>query len=283
MIQMLRSANSTWTLHDTATDWLLQDLDRFHSPRSGYSTPSKKRKLSRIPPTPGTPSNDSDFIEDGSDADEGISEVEVVSDDELLSPIKAISSRAAARKARRVIRSISTETQRNIEALEQQKPKDIRNLWRSPQKPQMLPAPIPLSSVKVSPDMMSLARTFTSSSPIYLEPPVLSADRLRVDSSSIFLYASEGCASLTEMWASALSSTRFQGPRRHPPFRELHRLTDPLPDDVSDWAENIRWAKEQYSRFRSETWTEYDYHLELIASHRRAVLWVSEEAIGGGR
>jgi hypothetical protein len=131
----------------------------------------------------------------------------------------------------------------------------------------------------VSPEMMSLARAFSARKPIFLQPPVLSDNRLRVDWSTIYLYAAEGCTTMDEMWATALSSTRFNGPRRHAPFRELHRLTDPLPTDESDWAENIRWAKEQYKFFGSTTWTEYDYHLELITEHRRAVYWVSEEAI----
>jgi hypothetical protein len=187
-----------------------------------------------------------------------------------MSPAKAARSRAAARKARQSIRSMSTETQRNIESLGEHK------LQLSFQSHMLTPATAP--TIEVSPEMMSLARTFSISTPVFVQPPMLSANRLRVDSSTIFLYAAEGCTSLAEMWASALSSTRFNGPRRHPPFRELYRLINPPADDLSDWAENIRWAKEQYAVFGSDTWTEYDYHLEVITEHRR-MNWVSEEAI----
>ena len=83
------------------------------------------------------------------------------------------------------------------------------------------------------------------------------------------------------MYASAFDSARFNGPRRAPPFRELHRLSDPDVADTSDWAENIRWAKEQWREFGS-VWTEYDWHLECITEHRREVGWVSEEVIVAG-
>jgi hypothetical protein len=126
---------------------------------------------------------------------------------------------------------------------------------------------------------MSLARNFVHRKPILLKPPFLDPGRLIVGGHSVHLYAEIGA---TDLWASALSSSRFGGPRRHPPFRELYRLTDPSPRDCSDWAENIRWAKEQERVFGSKTWTEYDYHLEQITEHRREILWVSEEAIAYG-
>jgi hypothetical protein len=254
----------------------VQGKDDFESPTSGYSTSAKKRKLSRLPPTPGSPSNDSDFHQDGSELDEDIPEAEDISADELGSPIKAARSRAAARKARHNIHNLTTETQRNIEKL-----KASPRVSASPRGLKMLPPAVAKSVVDISPEMMTLARAFSGRQAVFLQPPVLSANRLRVDSSTIYLYAAEGCTTPLEMWTTALSSTRFIGPRRHPPFRELHRLTDPPVNDVSDWAENIRWAKEQHATFGSETWTEYDYHLELITTHRREVLWVSEEAIAG--
>ncbi|KAF2034152.1 hypothetical protein EK21DRAFT_56912 [Setomelanomma holmii] len=247
------------------------------SPRSGYSTPAKRRKLNRIPPTPGSPSNDSDFVGDGSEPDDEIPAAEDISDDEPISPVNAARGRAAARKARQNIRSFSTETQRNIEALTKQKQKQKQFI--SPTKTFQV-APLPSRPIaEISPEMMSLARTFSTRKPVFLQPPQLSANRLRVDWTTIYVYAAEGFTSTQEMWTSALSSTRYNGPRQHPPFRELHRLTDPPATDASDWAENIRWAKEQYKFFGSETWTEYDYHLGLITEHRREVYWVSEEAI----
>jgi hypothetical protein len=138
------------------------------------------------------------------------------------------------------------------------------------------------SDVYIGPEMMSLARAYPPLRPIFLQPPALSTNRLRIDPSSIYLYAADGCTTLEAMWATALSYSRFNGPRRHAPFRELYRLSDPDSDDGSDWAENIRWAKEQYHVFGSDTWTEYDYHLECITEHRREVLWASEEAVMAG-
>ena len=146
----------------------------------------------------------------------------------------------------------------------------------------MPPPPVPRRTVEVSPKMMELARGFSERQPIHVPPPVLSADRLRVDENSIFLYAADGCTTEQELWDTALSSTRFNGPRRSAPFRELHRLTTPPANDFSGWAENIRWAKEQHRLFGSETWTENDYHLEVITEHRRLGFWVSEEVIRGG-
>ncbi|KAF1912951.1 hypothetical protein BDU57DRAFT_589732 [Ampelomyces quisqualis] len=272
-----RLANKvTVNLRDYDSD--ATDVEDYRSSRSGYSFPAKKRRLNRIPATPGSPSNDSDFSEVESEPDDEVPEAELVSDDELISPIKAARSRTAARKASQIIRSLSTETQRNIEDIAKRKLVSVSRPVSSPQRSQMPPSHVPKLPVVVSPEVMSLARAFVPRQPIYLPPPVLSANRLRVDSSTLFLYAADGCTTEAELWASALSSTRFNGPRRHPPFRELHRLTDPHPHDVSDWAENIRWAKEQHAVFGSDTWTEYDHHLELVTAHRR-MMWASEEAI----
>jgi hypothetical protein len=208
----------------------------------------------------------------------------VSSSDEVASPINAARSRAAARKARQSIRTISTETQRNLQ--------DLKRKRGTPQGPSAVVSPEKLQpqalapppaflepNIEISPEIVMLARNFSQRRPAFLKPPVLSSERLRVDASSVYLYAAEGCMTFDEMWATALSSTRFNGPRRHAPFRELHRLSDPYLLDCSDWAENIRWAKEQYRVFGSDTWTEYDYHLECITQHRRDVLWVSEEAV----
>ena len=64
-------------------------------------------------------------------------------------------------------------------------------------------------------------------------------------------------------------------PRTHPPFRPLHALMDPREDDVSDWAENIRWAR----KFGHTTLTEDPVTLEAISSRRKRTLWVSGEAV----
>lgn len=130
-----------------------------------------------------------------------------------------------------------------------------------------------------NPEMMAAARAYEYRTPVYLTAPILSANRLIVDSYTLHLYAQDGCRNDDERWASALSTYRFGGPRRHAPFRELYRLTEPMAWDNSDWAENIRWAKEQHRAFGVETWTEYDYHLECITQWRYSSMWVSEDAV----
>lgn len=115
--------------------------------------------------------------------------------------------------------------------------------------------------------------------PSYLRPPILHEPRLRINASNIHLYAEEGCHSIYEMWSSAFFSSRYGGPRTYEPFRELFRLTSPDLNDDSEWAENIRWAKQQYEVFGTNTWTECDSHLQHIAAYRRAISWVSEEVI----
>jgi hypothetical protein len=129
----------------------------------------------------------------------------------------------------------------------------------------------------IDPTLTSLARDFIKRVPIFVKAPILDPERLTVDNNNVWTFAEIGAQ---DLWASALSSTRFNnGPRRSAPFRELYRLTQPAMEDASDWAENIRWAKEQYRLFGSKTWTEYDYHLETITDHRRSTHWISQEVI----
>ena len=131
------------------------------------------------------------------------------------------------------------------------------------------------------PDVMTAAAAFHTRTPTFHQPPVLSANRLRIDNMSIYLYSLPPYTNLADMYASAYSFSRFGGPRRSAPFRELHLLGEPDPRDVSDWAENVRWAKEQNQTFGS-VWTEYEYYLECILEIRRVTGWVSEEAIRAG-
>jgi hypothetical protein len=131
------------------------------------------------------------------------------------------------------------------------------------------------------PEVMDAAREYLNRPPIQYPAPVLSEDRLRIDDHSIYLYSSLPHTSFADMYASAYDYARFNGPRRHSPFRELHLLSQPHIMDTSDWAENIRWAKQQFSLFGS-VWTEYDFYLECITSHRHESGWVSEEVIMQG-
>lgn len=133
-----------------------------------------------------------------------------------------------------------------------------------------------------NPEIMATARAYATRTPVFVPPPVLSANRMVIDPYTVYLYAQEGCRNEDELWASALSMYRFGGPRRHAPFRELYRLTEPMAWDTSEWAENVRWAKEQYKLFGVETWTEYDDHLERITRWRMETLWVSEEVVVAG-
>jgi hypothetical protein len=224
---------------------------------------------------PDTPSNDGDFVQGESEPDEDVPEVEIISDDDVVSPINAARSRAAARKARDTIKNISTETQRNLKNLRQ------KELLLSPRSSLVPPPTLQQRAATIDPEVMTLARNYSPGRPAHLPPPTLSANRLVVDASSVYLYAADGCTTFKEMWDSALSSTRFGGPRRSAPYRELYRLTDPPAHDFSDWAENIRWAKEQKRLYGSTTWTEYDEHLERITEHRRSV-WASEHALVWG-
>ncbi|PVI00025.1 hypothetical protein DM02DRAFT_655793 [Periconia macrospinosa] len=156
-----------------------------------------------------------------------------------------------------------------------------RNIHLPAQKPTL--GNLKEDSSPPSPKTVAAAvRAYESRVPIYLKAPVLDPLRPAVDEHTIWLYSADGCKTEEERWESALSSTRFNGPRKHAPYRELYRLTEPDVKDTSDWAENIRWAKEQYREFGSKTWTEYDYHLETITQVRRNTNWVSEEALNSG-
>ncbi|CBX99109.1 hypothetical protein IAQ61_000765 [Plenodomus lingam] len=245
----------------------VEDVDESYlqSPYSKrYATSAKTRRLGR------SPSNDSDFVGGASEPDEDIPESEVASGDDETSLTPKL-RRMAAQKARKGMQSAFVGESSHTSTMSKGKANVL------------LPAAQPAyMSTVVRPEVLNVAKKFAFRRPVWLAPPILSANRLKVDSSSLRLYAAEDCTTESEMWFSALSCYRFYGPRRHPPFRELHRLTDPNESDSSDWAENIRWAKEQCRAFGSDTWTEYDHHLETITEHRRESMWVSEETIKAG-
>jgi hypothetical protein len=77
------------------------------------------------------------------------------------------------------------------------------------------------------------------------------------------------------------SAYAFGGPRRTPPYRLLNLIEQPDPDDVSGWAENLRWAFEQNTLFRlphrPDAWNESPEHMEKIVGSRREQGWMSEE------
>jgi len=245
-------------------NWTIRDADiEGESPSKAkaqeWSTGKKRKRSEDFDLAPNDDEKDGDF-----DIGNAIDDTESITSEEPdpesdLSPTPPSRTRRAANKARIA-----------IQALAFSRPSKIHLISHSCN-------PTPPSPI--DPDIATAVRAFCYRTPSFLKAPVLSPHRLVVDEKSVYLYAEEGT---TNLWASALSSTRFNGPRRHPPFRELYRLTDPKVEDASDWAENIRWAKEQYRCFESVTWTEYDYHLEMITEHRREIHWVSEEAIKCG-
>jgi hypothetical protein len=138
----------------------------------------------------------------------------------------------------------------------------------------------PLSTDKeYDPEAIAAARTFEKRKHEYLKPLYVSPDRLTIDSFNVVLYAEDGAK---DVWAGALSSSRFNGPRKSPPWRELHRLSNPAKNDLSDWAETIQWAKEQ-NRLHGSVWIEDPHSLETIRAHRIKRYWASEELITGDK
>lgn len=63
------------------------------------------------------------------------------------------------------------------------------------------------------------------------------------------------------------------------PFRPLHMFPAPGPDDISDEAENWRWARDQRIAFgsQSDRWNESPAHLYLVARIRTLWKWESPE------
>ena len=115
---------------------------------------------------------------------------------------------------------------------------------------------------------------------LFVAPPAPALNCAIIGDYTVSWYAQEGCNTLEEMYASALSPYRFNNTARtSTPYRELWRLSDPLPWDATDWAENIRWAKEQFKVYGSMTWLEREDHLAQITSLRLQSMWVSDETI----
>ncbi|KAF1964337.1 hypothetical protein BU23DRAFT_64008 [Bimuria novae-zelandiae CBS 107.79] len=67
------------------------------------------------------------------------------------------------------------------------------------------------------------------------------------------------------------------GPREVAPFRPLHLIRGVKSADVSGWAENLRWATEQYATFGETGWTECPEHMDAIVQIRQEHIWASGE------
>ncbi|USP75592.1 uncharacterized protein yc1106_02866 [Curvularia clavata] len=113
--------------------------------------------------------------------------------------------------------------------------------------------------------------------PQVLPTPILDCDRPRINMANVHLYARPGLVSDVDMYLSAHDYMRFGGPRLSAPYRDLHNLVFLDATDASDWAENIRWAKEQYIAF-GNVWCEEASSLKKITVHRMRVGWQSKEA-----
>ncbi|RMZ70010.1 hypothetical protein GMOD_00000042 [Pyrenophora seminiperda CCB06] len=176
------------------------DKDHLDSP---YTTSSKKRKV--------CPVEDSDFVqeESGNDDDSPEEDKEASSPD---SPTPTTKGRAAARKARANIKAASLTPS------------------RKPSRDEPIP---PYLTRAYSPTITLAARAFPSRQPIPLPAPCLNPERLKIDHNSIYLYSEPPHLNITDMYASAYDSSRFGGPRRSPPYRELHLLSDPNVNDAS--------------------------------------------------
>ncbi|KAF2034153.1 hypothetical protein EK21DRAFT_48352, partial [Setomelanomma holmii] len=81
----------------------------------------------------------------------------------------------------------------------------------------------------------------------------------------------------------AYSAYAFGGPRHSGPYRMLHHMGRPHPEDISGWAENLRWAFEQRACFwhtvETERWNESPIHMELIVKARVKQDWASDELL----
>jgi hypothetical protein len=71
----------------------------------------------------------------------------------------------------------------------------------------------------------------------------------------------------------------FLGPRTSSPFRPLNCMGHLDLDDLSDWAENLRWAAEQRTAFGAAAngWNESPEHVSRISRIRKAQQWIFQE------
>jgi hypothetical protein len=109
--------------------------------------------------------------------------------------------------------------------------------------------------------------------PVFSPPPPQATSRPSEDDISA-VFCAEGKRGQKDMF----SAYAFGGPRTAPPYRQLHRIHPPEQEDISVWAENLRWVREQVQAFPAVTrWNESADHMDLITEHRIRQLWVSDE------
>lgn len=142
------------------------------------------------------------------------------------------------------------------------------------------PPSIRTSSSGPAPKLLAELRERANINNGYVEPPRIPHGIIVLDSMNIRTCAAPGLQELEELEESAWSAVRLGGPRTYPPYRELHKLRGLDPNDFSDWAENIRWAKQQHEKYGTKdghAWREKDFQLEVITAIRRETSWISEE------
>ncbi|OAG06001.1 uncharacterized protein CC84DRAFT_1145809 [Paraphaeosphaeria sporulosa] len=244
------------------------DIDALYK-NNEHEPPTKKRKSARAS------SAESEFTGNVTSDSESLGDVTGETSDEFLAPKPKRPVRASAVKGR-----ILTQ-----KAVHKETPKTPRAAKATrPYTPIVYAVPIsgmPLTAAAPT-AIFAQARALEARAPVQITAPVLDFNRIVIHDRNVWLYADSGCVTREDMFASAFCSERFDGPREQAPFRELHRLSDPDPLDMSDWAENIRWAKEQWLYFNADTWTEYGDHLEQITQWRRDHGWWSDTAIATG-
>ncbi|KAK7180444.1 hypothetical protein DPSP01_013682 [Paraphaeosphaeria sporulosa] len=256
-----------------------------------HEPPTKKRKSARAS------SAESEFTGNVTSDSESLGDVTGETSDEFLAPKPKRPVRASAVKGRILTqKAVHKETPKTPRAAKATRPytpivyavpiSGMPLTAAAPTVPDYLIDPTLLERTHddsvIDQAIFAQARVLEARAPVQITAPVFDFNRIVIHDRNVWLYADSGCVTREDMFASAFSSERFDGPREQAPFRELHRLSDPDPLDMSDWAENIRWAKEQWLYFNADTWTEYGDHLEQITQWRRDHGWWSDTAIATG-
>ncbi|EOA86166.1 uncharacterized protein SETTUDRAFT_110094 [Exserohilum turcica Et28A] len=243
----------------------LLDKDSFAS----QSAPAaKKRKVSRARRSTNPAADDEDFIAGETEPDDDIADEDDGDLEEPLPPTGSVRGRKAAQKARAGIKSAFVPDRA---------PHELTPLhYQVPSSHSWLSGPPASSFGSAYADTM-----FTEHAPAYLQPPLLNPNRLIINEWNVKDFSERQYTEFKDMYASIYDYARFYGPSPFEPFRELHLVSDPYPQDVNDFAENIRWAKEQWEAYGS-VWTELPEHLHQITAHRLHTGWISKEAIAFG-
>ncbi|KAJ6283507.1 hypothetical protein J3E71DRAFT_361008 [Bipolaris maydis] len=240
-----------------------EECEAGHEENEPFGQAAKKRKLSRGLSTFKLYVNDDQFLPDETGASEGISvrDFNPPEQDEL--PTSEADRSIALRKAREGKRAAFPPT--------------ISILFpfsNTPSSSFDLPYTQPCQQSYVQPDTITTADPL----PALLTPPILPTNRLQITTQNLHKYALSPFRSQDDMYTTAFHYKRFGGARQSAPYRELHNLCCLDDNDTGDWAENIRFATEQWLYYGS-IWTEFEGHLEKIRSARLAWGWKSPEAI----